>query len=277
MILAVLVAELELREAELLQKSFVPLEGLLFLHVAGAAVRRALVDRAVVLLLPAVEGTVAVGTPVASLGRAEARRELRQATTDLAVQLRGPTTIVEVKEITGSAAMRATASRGKSATAPPLDRPQGPSVEALVIEAQLPPVQFRPWGREGGRLSEGRLGIDVKIAVVRMLLAEVVARLNLRLAPGQDLLQFLDELLQIAAGEFSAEPKDQSWYLAHGGESLRNLASSANEGLRRETSPLSSFQIKPHPACSALRLASSQATPIRSKPGGESRHRCSAQ
>jgi hypothetical protein len=83
--------------------------------------------------------------------------------------------------------------------------------------------------------------------------------------------------LQIRAGEFSAEPKDQSWYLAHGGGSLGNLASSANEVLRRETSPLSSFPIKSHLAHSALRPEPSKSTPIRSKPGGESRNRCPAQ
>jgi hypothetical protein len=276
-VLAVLVAELELREAELLQKPFVPLQGMLFLHVVGAAVRRALVNRAVGLLLPAVEGAVAIGAPVTSLGRAEARRELRQATADLAVELRGPTTIVEVKEIAGSTAMRAAASGGESATATALDRPQGPTVEALVIEAQLLPVQLRPCGREGGWLRKRRLGIDIKIAVVRMLLAEVVAGMNCRPVPGQHLLQLLDEFLQIAAGEFSAEPKDQSWYLAHGGESLRNLVSSAHQGLRRETSPPFSFPVKPYPTRSALQLGRSTSTPIRSKAGGESRDPSSPQ
>jgi hypothetical protein len=150
-------------------------------------------------------------------------------------------------------------------------------MDALVIEAQLPPVQFRLWGREGGRLSEGRLGIDVKIAVVRMLLAEVVARLNLRRVPGQDLLQFFDEFLQVAAGEFSAEPKDQSWYLVHGGASLGNLASSVHQVLRRETSPPFSFPIKPDPARLARCPQPSKSTTTSLEAGGERRNRCSPQ
>jgi hypothetical protein len=121
------------------------------------------------------------------------------------------------------------------------------------------------------------VGIGVKIAVVRVLLAEVVARMNRRFMPRQHLLQLLDERFEVGAGEFSAELKDQSWYLAHGGESLGNLASSANKDLRRETSPLSSFLVKPDPARSASRPRQAQQPTIRSEPRGESRNRCSAQ
>src|SRR5215469_13343606 len=74
-VLAVLVAELELREAELLQEPFVPLQGSLFLPVVRAMVARALVDRAVGLLFPAIEGAVAVRAPVTSFRRAETRRD----------------------------------------------------------------------------------------------------------------------------------------------------------------------------------------------------------
>jgi hypothetical protein len=202
---------------------------------------------------------------------------LRQAATDFAAQLGVLAAIVKVEEIAWGAAAGAGTSRRREATTAPLDGSQRPTLDALVIGTQLPPVQGGRGGRGARWLGQGRLGINVKIAVVRMLLAEVVARLNLRLAPGQDLLQFLDEFLQIRAGEFSAEPKDQSWYLAHGGESLGNPASSANEVLRGETSPLSSFPIKSHLAHSALRPEPSKSTPSRSKPGGESRNRCPAQ
>jgi hypothetical protein len=273
MILAVLVAELELREAELLQKPFIPLQGMLFLQVVGAALRRALVDRAVVLLLPAIEGASAVRTPVTGgASGTMAGSQLRQVAADFAAQLGLLAAIVKVEEIARGAAAGAATSRRREATTAPLDGSQRPTLEALVLAPQLPPVQFRRWGRGSRRLPERRLGIDVKIAVVRMLLAEVVARLNLRLAPRQYLLQLLDEFLQIGAGEFSAEPKHQSWYLAHGGESLRNPAGSANQGLRRETSPLFSSPIKPHRTHSALRLEPSISTPIRSKAGGESRN-----
>jgi hypothetical protein len=64
-----------------------------------------------------------------------------------------------------------------------------------------------------------------------MLLAKVVAGLRLRLTPSENLFEFADELLQFLAGKFPAEPKRQSWYLAHGGDSLRNLAGSWKVGL----------------------------------------------
>ena len=236
MVLAVLVAELELREAKFLEEFFVPLQGLLFLEIVRAVVGRALVNRAVGLLFPAVEGAVAVGAPVTSFPRAEARRKLRQATTDLAVELRGPTTIVEVEEVPRGAAMRAMASSGKSARATPSDGPQGPSMGALIIDAQLPPVQLRSWGREGGRLRERRLGIDIKIAVVRMLLAKIVAGMNLGFVPSEDLLQLRDEVFQVLASKFPAEPEHQTCYVAHGGESLGNLAGSLHGDFEKRDS-----------------------------------------
>jgi len=96
-VLTILVAQLELREAQLLQELFVPLQGLLFLSVVRAVIGRALVNRAVGELFPATEGAVAVRAPITSFGRAEARRELRQAATDFAAELRGATSIVAVK------------------------------------------------------------------------------------------------------------------------------------------------------------------------------------
>jgi len=102
---------------------------------------------------------------------------------------------------------------------------------ALILSTQRPPVQGRGSGRGGRRLGQGSAGIDVEIAIVGMLLAEVVARLRLGLTSGENLLQLLDEFLQILAGKFPTEPKYQAWYAAHGGESLGNLAGSLTSGL----------------------------------------------
>jgi hypothetical protein len=86
----ILVAQLELGEAQLLQQFLVPLQSLLLLQVVRAAVARALVDRGVRALFPAVEGAVAVATPVTGgVGQAMARSQLRQTATDFATQLAG--------------------------------------------------------------------------------------------------------------------------------------------------------------------------------------------
>ena len=84
-----------------------------------------------------------------------------------------------------------------------------------------------------GRLRQGSQGIDVEIAIVRMLLAKVVAGLRLGLTPGENLPQLIDEVLQFLAGKFPTEPKHQSCYLAHGGESLGNLAGSLMADFRK--------------------------------------------
>jgi hypothetical protein len=68
---------------------------------------------------------------------------------------------------------------------------------------------------------------------VRVLLAEVVARLRFGLTSGEDLLQLMDKLLQVLAGKFPTKPKYQSWYAAHGGESLGNLAGSLTGGFAK--------------------------------------------
>jgi len=253
------------------------MQGLLFLEVVGAVVAGAFVNRAVGTLFPAVEGAVAVRAPVTSFRRAETRRELRQATTDLAVELRDSTTIVEVEKIPRGAAMRTTASSGQSPAATSLDRPQRPSVDALVNGTQPPPVELRRWGR---RLGERRLGIDVKIAVVRMLLSKIIAGMNLGFAPSENLLQLLDEVLQVLASKFPAEPEHQTCYVAHGGESLGNLAGSlARRFWKRETTPPFSFPIKAEPAHLTpppLRPNPNPKT-VRQKSGGESRNPALAQ
>jgi len=88
---------------------------------------------------------------------------------------------------------------------------------------------------------------------MRMLLAKVVAGLGLGLTPGENLLQLIDELLQVLAGKFPAEPKHQSWYLAHGGDSLRNLVGSWKVGLQRESPPPFLFAVKSNRRNSALK------------------------
>jgi len=67
-----------------------------------------------------------------------------------------------------------------------------------------------------------------------MLLAEVVARLRLGLTSGEDLLELFDKVLQVLASKFSAEPKYQSWYAAHGGESLGNRGGFLDEWFVKE-------------------------------------------
>jgi hypothetical protein len=62
----------------------------------------------------------------------------------------------------------------------------------------------------------------------------------------------VDQLLQFLAGKFPAEPKHQAWYLAHGGDSLGNLAGSWKVDLERESSPPFLFAVKSERKDSAL-------------------------
>src|SRR6516225_4899804 len=270
----ILVAELELGEAQLLQQFLIPLQSLLLLHVVRAVITRALVDGGVGALFPAVEGAVAVGTPVTGgMGQAMARSELRQTATDFATQLAGLATIVEVEERRGRAAVGTTTGGWhRAGAATPPHRRQGPTVVSLILSSQLLPVQGRGGRSQGRRLSQGDQRINVEIAIVGMLLAEVVARLRLGLTPGENLLEFVDELLQVLAGKFPAQPKYQSWYLAHGGDSLRDLAGSWKRVHRLFCLPSSpAAGIPPSSLSGASRLAS----PIdlgSSSQGGESRN-----
>src|SRR6516162_6404150 len=170
---------------------------------------------------------MAVGTPVTGgVGQAMARSELRQAATDFAVQLAGLATVVEVEELRGCAAVGTTRGGRRLAGATTPNRRQRPTMIALILSTQLPPVRSQWDSGDGGRLGQGSQRIDIEIAIVGMLLAKVVAGLRLGLTPGENLFEFVDELLQFRAGKFPAEPKHQSWYRAHGGESLGNLAGS---------------------------------------------------
>jgi len=189
---------------------------------------------------------VAVGTPVTGgMGQAMARSELRQTATDFATQLAGLATIVEVEERRGCAAVGTTTGGWhRAAAATPPHRRQGPTVVSLILSSQLLPVQGRGGRSQGRRLSQGDQRINVEIAIVGMLLAEVVARLRLGLTPGENLLEFVDELLQVLAGKFPAQPKYQSWYLAHGGDSLRDLAGSWKDTWEKESPPPFLFAVK---------------------------------
>jgi hypothetical protein len=153
-------------------------------------------------------------------------RKLGQAATDFAKQLASLAAIVEVEEIARRTAMSTAAAGRQGACTLSPHGSKGSAMPPLIAVTQLLPVQGGLGRRRRGGLNQRGLGIDVKIAVVRMLLAKIVAGMNLRLAPGQDLLQLLDEVLQVLASKFPAEPKHQTCYLTHGGESLGNLAGS---------------------------------------------------
>ena len=253
-VLAILIVELELRGTELLPQLFVPVQGLELLLIMRAAERRTFIDGAVGALLPAEQGGMAVRAPVRRFRGAQVRSDLGVAVTNLAAQLRGFAAIVGVEIVAGCAAMRTTTSAGHGVDSAALDGGERSMVLALKLFAQLPPVESAG-GR--GRLSEGRLGIHGEVAVMRMLLAKVIARLRLRLGVGEDSLQLLDERLQILAGKFPAEPKHETWYVAHGGESLGEPGSSWHDEmgkrdftafLRGRQVPLTPFHRPPRDA-----------------------------
>jgi hypothetical protein len=201
--------------------------------------------------------------------------QLRQATTDFAKQLAGLTTIVAVEELRRCAAVGATASSWQGAGTASANRRQRSTMLALILSTQLLPVQGG-LGRRRGGLSQRGLGIDVEIAVVGMLLAEVVARLRLGLTPGENLLQLLDKFLQILAGKFPTEPKHQSWYAAHGGESLGNRGGFPGEWFGKERlhrffySPSTPTAEAPARSHTGSRLA--DAPQLTAPLGGESRN-----
>jgi hypothetical protein len=58
----------------------------------------------------------------------------------------------------------------------------------------------------------------------------------------------LDEVLQVLASKFPAEPKHQTCYLTHGGESLGNLAGSLKRDLgKRDSTAFLLLQSSPIP------------------------------
>jgi len=229
-VFAILIAQLELGGAELLEELFFPVQCGLLLPVVRTARGRAFVNGAVSTLLPAEKRAVAVGAPVRSLEGAEGRSEGGEAATNLAAQLARFAAIVGVEELAGCAAMGTATGARQGICSGALNRRQRSVMLAFVLFPQLPPV---PSAGGCGRLGQGSPGIDREVAVMRMLLAKVVTRLRLGLTTGEDLLQLLDEFLQIFPSEFPAEPEHQSWYVAHGGEPLGNLAGSWQAGLAK--------------------------------------------
>jgi len=245
---------------------------MLLLQVARAAVARTLVDGAVGTLFPAVEGTVAVGTPIRSFAGAMAGRKLGQAVADFTKQLAGLATVIEVEEIARRTAMStATVGRRGAFALSPYGSKRS-AMPLLIAVTQLLPVPGGLGRRRRGGLNQRGLGIDVKIAVVRMLLAKIVAGMNLGLAPGEDLPQLLDEILQVLASKFPAEPKHQTCYLTHGGESLGNLAGSLKGDLGKRD--FTAFLLLPSSPISqpALRPQPIKTTAVSRKAGGESRN-----
>jgi hypothetical protein len=93
-ILPILVAQLELGQTQLLQQSFVPVQGRFLLQIVVVGT---LIEGAVRTLFPTVEGTLAVRTPVRGLAGPMTGSDLRQTPTDLAAQLAGLATVVAVK------------------------------------------------------------------------------------------------------------------------------------------------------------------------------------
>ncbi len=175
-------------------------------------------------------------------------RKLGQAATDFAKQLASLAAIVEVEEIARRTAMSTAAAGRQGACTLSPHGSKGSAMPPLIAVTQLLPVQGGLGRRRRRRLNQRGLRIDVKIAVVRMLLAKIVAGMEFGFAPGEDLLQLLDEVLQVLASKFPAEPKYQTCYLTHGGESLGNLAGSLKGGFgKRDFTAFLLIQSSPIP------------------------------
>ena len=115
------------------------------------------------------QGGLAVRTPVAGrAGQTIAGSKWRQATTDFAKQLAGFAAIVEVEELRGYTAVGATTGSRQGVGAASANRGQRPTMFAQILSTQLLPVQGQRGCRSRGWLGQGSVGIDVKIAVVRM-------------------------------------------------------------------------------------------------------------
>jgi hypothetical protein len=247
MIFAILIAQLELGEAQFLQELLVPVQGLLLLQVVRAVIVGALVDRTVGALFPAVEGALTVRAPVNGFRVPMAASDLRQLATDFAAQLAGLTTIVEVEIVARGVAIGAAAGDRERAGVATSNRSQRSAAGFQVLGTELLPVQGRLKSR---RLSEGSFRVDKEIAVVRVLLAKIIAGWDLGLGIGQQFSELANQLFQFRAAKFSAQPKDKACYFVHGGWSPRNWASSLNVYSRTETQPLFTFPVKSSPTLS---------------------------
>jgi len=143
--------------------------------------------------------------------------------------------------------MGATTGQGKGAVSPTLDRSQGSVMGFLVGGTQLLPVQRGRGGKRLGGLSQGSLGIDIEIAIVRMLLAEIIAGSNLGSPLRENLLELTEDLFQFLTGKLFTKPQHKSCYFAQGGGSPWNLVGSFDSFQRKETSPPLAFSVKRNP------------------------------
>ena len=243
-ILSILVAQLELGQTQLLQQPFVPVQGRFLLLVVGAAVVGTFIEGAVRTLFPTVESALAVRTPVRGLTGPMTGSDLRQTATDFAAQLAGLATIIAVEIKGWGSAMGTATGLGNRAAAPTLDGSQRSVMGLQVGGAQLLPVQGGPGGKRLGRLGQGSLGIDIEIAVMRMLLAEIIAGWNLGFPFRENLLELEEDLLQFLTGKLFAKPQHKSCYFAQGGGSPWNLTGSFDSFQRKETSPPLVFPVK---------------------------------
>jgi hypothetical protein len=95
-----------------------------------------------------------------------------------------------------------------------------------------------------GRLSQGSPGIDIEIAIMRMLLAEIIAGSNLGFPLRENLLELTDDLFQFLTGKVFTKPQHKSCYFAQGGGSPWNWTGSFDSLQKRETSPPLAFSVK---------------------------------
>ena len=137
---------------------------------------------------------------------------------------------------------------GNRAASLTLDRSQGPAVGLLVSGTQLLPVQGGPRRQDGGRLGQGSQGIDIEIAVMGVLLAEIIAGWNFGFAFRENLLELTNDLFQFLPGKLFAKPQHKSCYFAQGGGSPWNLTGSFDSPQRKETSPPLPFPVKWNPS-----------------------------
>lgn len=144
--------------------------------------------------------------------------------------------------------MGAMTGRGNGAASATLDRSQGSVMSFLVGGAQLLPVQRGRGGKGLGGLSQGSPGIDIEMAIMRMLLAEIIAGSNLGFPLRENLLELAEDLFQFLTGKLFTKPQHKSCYFAQGGGSPWNLVGSFDSLQRKETSLPLAFSVKRNPS-----------------------------
>src|ERR1700757_2727423 len=253
-ILPILVAQFELGQAQLLQQPFVPVQGGFLLQIVRTAVVGTFIEGAVRTLFPTVEGALAIRNPVRGWGGPMTGSQLGQAVTDFAAQLAGLATVVEIEISGGRPAVPTAAARWRCLTPVTLYRSKGSVTRFLVADTQLLPVQRgRSW-MGLGRLSQGSPGIDIEIAIMRMLLAEIIAGSNLGFPLRENLLELTEDLFQFLTGKGFTKPQHKSCYFAQGGGSPWNWTGSFDSLQKRETAPPLAFSVKRNSSFWPVRL-----------------------